>query len=327
MRAIFSICLFFGMAMLTCACSKQTCDDCFTCQEKDVVEQTYVHKYGVPVPQKEWSSRGQNGQVVSTLKTGVVVTKNYSNGYLDGEATYTFPHSGAIERKEKYEQGHLVSEREYYHSGTPKKEVEYLTPSSTAISMWYENGSPRCREDYHENCLLEADYYTLNNQVESRVDNGEGKKVNRDEFGQLLSTDYYEHGMIALRSIFYPNGAPKEMIPFQHGQVNGRKTTFLPGGEPRTVEEWVKDRQEGITVVFQNGEKIAEVPYFKGMKNGIEERFNDGQFIVEEITWKDGHKHGPCYTYIGEDTHIAWFFGGREVTKQQYDRLLKPIAR
>ncbi len=49
------------------------------------VDEVYVHRYGVTLPQEDWESRGQCGKVVSTLKDGVVVSRNYEAGVLEGE--------------------------------------------------------------------------------------------------------------------------------------------------------------------------------------------------------------------------------------------------
>ncbi len=282
------------------------------------LSQTYIHKYGMEVESKEWNQRGQNGQVVSTLKNGVVTVKNFQEGYLEGESTYTFPHSRAIERVENYAQGRLVKEQENYLSGLPKKIIEYHSPSVMTMTVMYENGSPQYREEYEEGKLLEGDYYTTYRQVESRVDQGEGKRINRDGFGQLLSEDKILFGDLASRTIFYPNGAPKEVISFANGKINGPKKTFLPDGEPQTIEEWVNDRPEGLTIFFQNGEKVAEVPFMKGEKNGVEQRFRDGLSVVEEITWKNGKKHGICYRHIGDDTLVEWYFNGKQVSETEF---------
>jgi len=324
MRSVFLLTMSLCLAGFCAACSRQYCPVVCYGNGADVVKQDFVHKYGMEVQEKEWNSRGKSGKIVTTLKNGVIATTNYLDGYLEGEATYTFPHSGAIQKVETYAGGQLVAEQEMYPSGSRKKQVQHLRPDCKILSAWYENNSPRYREVYQEDRLIEADYYTLNQQVESRIDDGKGFRINRDDFGQLISKDKFNEGQCVLITTFYPNGAPKEVTPKRDGKTNGRRKTFLPGGEPRTDEEWSDGRQEGTTIVYQNGEKIAEVPYFAGLKNGIEDRFKDGRFIVEKVTWKNGKKHGPTYLYNGEDTLTLWYYEGQEVGKRQYDRLINP---
>lgn len=325
MRFVVSLSLLCGLTILSTACTNRRVNYDRSHYEAPVVKQSYVHKYGMEVPENEWSHRGKNGTIVSTLKSGVVVTKNYVDGYLEGETTYTFPHSGAIEKIETFSSGQLVAEQEMYATGNPKRQVQYERPNKKSITFWYENGSPLCREEYHNGKLLEADYYSINNHLESRIDEGNGYRINKDEFGQTISKDKFDRGELVMSTAYYPNGAPKEIVPYRQSKVSGQKKTFLPGGEPRTVEEWSDDKQEGTTIVFQNGEKIAEVPYLNGIKSGTEQRFKDGRFIVEEVNWRNGKKHGPCSSYIGEDTHISWYYEGQEVSKRQFDRLTNPL--
>ena len=63
---------------------------------------SYRHRYGVEIPYENWQENGSTGQVVTTLKNGVVVKKNYVQGILDGDTFYTFPHSEKIEKVETY---------------------------------------------------------------------------------------------------------------------------------------------------------------------------------------------------------------------------------
>ncbi|MFQ5729462.1 MAG: hypothetical protein ACE5GN_03785 [Waddliaceae bacterium] len=144
MRSALPASLFLGLAIITSSCARQCCQDCGP--RGEVVNQTYVHKYGVTIPKNEWSDRGKTGQVVSTLKTGVVVTKTYSDGNLHGETTYTFPHSRAIERVETYSQGHLIKTRENHLSGAPKMEIDFPSPEEKTVVVWYEDGTPHYRE-------------------------------------------------------------------------------------------------------------------------------------------------------------------------------------
>ena len=318
--------LLAALALTVTGCSSRK----YCCQNnepwaRDVVEEEYVHTYGMHVEPKEWAARGENGQVVSTLRNGVMVTKNYHEGYLEGETIYSFPHSGATERIEIYSQGNLLKEREHYASGAPKLEAEHHSSSSHTIMSWYESGAPKSRELYEGDKLMEADYYTMTNQVESRINEGNGSRIIRDEFGQLIAIDKFQDGELILSTTYFPNESPKEVIPFKNGKIDGQKKIFFPGGDPRAIEGWTENKRDGITTIFHNGEKISEVPYFNGDKNGIEQRFKDGQLVVEEITWRHDRKHGPSYIYAsGENVRVDWYYEGKLVTKSQFDRYLNP---
>lgn len=326
MRKVVLLGLSMGIALSLTGCAKRPCKD--ECDyEPEALSQTYIHKYGLKVPPKEWKNRGQNGQVVSTLKSGVVVTKNYRDGFLDGETSYTFPHSGAIQKVEMYSQGRLSLETENYSTGMKKKQVDYESPTHKKVAVWFDNGTPHYTEEYEGNKLIEGEYFTIHQQVEARVDQGNGRRINRDQYGVMGSEDRIQHGELVMRTTFYPNGAPKEIIPYQDGSITGVRKTFLPGGEPQTVEEWDHDRREGMTLVYQNGEKISEVPYFNGQKNGVEQRYRDGQFLVEEVTWKNGQKHGPCYRTVGETTVVEYYMNGRKVPRVEYDRQMNHLIR
>ncbi|MGA8164873.1 MAG: hypothetical protein WB791_07620 [Waddliaceae bacterium] len=330
MQRIHTGILLIGFYIIISGCSNnhgRQCSPYPTSPHNNVIDQTYIHKYGVTIPQEEWVDRGEEGTVVSTLKEGVVVTENYAKGNLEGETTYTFPNSETIQFIETFSGGQLVQERENLPSGTPRKQVEYLPSDVKTITVWYESGAPHYRELYKGDRLIEADYYDANNQVESRIDQGQGKRINRDEFEQLISTDEFNNGEKILSTTYYSNGAIKEIIPYRDGNIHGQKKIFLPDGEPKAMECWENDQQHGITVVFQNGEKIAEVPYINGLKQGVEKRFSDDDHLVEEITWRHGLKHGPCYRYLGEDTHVTWVYHGREVSQLQYCRLVYPHMR
>ena len=62
------------------------------------------------------------------MADGVVVSKSYTGGTLDGETTYTYPHSSQIQKSESYQMGILVKETEFFFDGTPKSEITYNSP-------------------------------------------------------------------------------------------------------------------------------------------------------------------------------------------------------
>ena len=294
------------------------------CVLPEVVEESYVHKYGLEVTPEDWAMRGQCGQVISTLKNGVKETKTYSEGELDGEALYTYAHRDEVEKKEVYSAGQKMKQITYYLSGAPKEEVEHVSPGIDHIKRYYEMGGIESEEEIHDGLLVQGAYYTPTQTLESRVDDREGIRSVRDLYGQLVAKETIEGGKLALRTTYYPNSTPKEQIPYSDGNIHGQKKLYLPGGEPLAIETWVNGRQEGVAILFANGEKVSEVPYVNGQKHGVEKKFKDSSAVVQEISWERGQQHGPFTSYIGSTAQTDWYFQGRPVSKLQYDRLTNP---
>lgn len=286
-----------------------------------VIEETYVHRYGVPVPADDWTSRGQSGKIVTTLKNGVVVSKSLTAGVLEGETTYSFPHSELIQKVETYSQGNIQKFIVYYYSGKPALEVIYNTPDNRSITKWYENGVPQSKEQIINEQLINGEYFTSKNQLETKVANGHGIRMQRDQYGQLISTDTIENGEMVLCATCYPNGSPKEWTPYKNQVIEGQLKTFLPAGDPDTNATYVAGKKEGITIVYQNGEKYAEVPYVSDIRQGIEKRYRDGDSLVEEVTWNNDQRHGPTYIHIGNTKKTEWYYQNRLVTEKTFDLL------
>lgn len=290
----------------------------------DVVEETYIHRYGMPVTQDHWYQEGQDGQVVSTMKNGVVVTKSYENGVLHGDCVYTAPHSNQIARRQIFQQGNLEREVVYHPNQIPAEEIVYGPNQSKLIHRWDENEMLRERTNYEGESLISGEFFDHKGALESKIDEGNGDYLVRDEYGRISHKDTYEKGALAQRVHFHPNNTPREIIPYQGNQVEGTKKTYLPGGEPNTEETWVGNRQHGMTIQYRNGEKFAEVPYLNGNRNGVERRYRDGQVVTDEITWVNNVKHGATKHYVGNTIKTDWFFEDQPVSKMQYERLINP---
>jgi len=299
------------------------------CNNVPVVNETYIHKYGVAVPSGFWSESGRDGAVISERADGVVVSQSYSQGILDGESNYTFPHNSQIEKREFYQQGCLVKTIRYYFDGTPKEQVLYDQSLKTILTTsWYSNGTPRSAEQHVEGQHFNGEYYNPQNQCDAEVENYAGTRLVRDDYGQLISSDTIQNGQMVSSTTFHSNQTPKEKIPYQNGSVHGCKVAFHPGGEPDTSQEWVNGKQEGMTVVYQHGERYAEVPYKNGNKHGVEQRYRDGTEVVQEISWQNGLQHGPAVTYVGGTKSVVWYYQGQLVSETDYNFLTnKPVAR
>lgn len=297
-----------------------SCNNSSQVYDEEVVQETYVHRYGVEVPPQDWEERGEHGQVVSTLKNGVVVSKNYNAGTLEGDTTYTFPHSGLIEKVETYSNGQLVKETTFYLSGAPLREIRYNPDGTRLLTVWYENGTPGSIEQVDTQGLIaQGNYFDINHTQDAQVNGGEGNRLVRDAFGHLVSQDTIQGGQMILRKTFYPNGTPKEITPYHNGLVEGQLRTFQPGGEPHTIEEWTHGNQTGVTISFMNGEKVTETTYVNGVRNGTERRFRDGTTLIEEITWENDVRHGPSTNYVSGQPQKEWFFKGKPATQASFE--------
>lgn len=156
-----------------------------TSQYNDVVKETYIHKYGVPVTKADWVDQGKEGQIVSLHSDGVTVTNSYSKGILHGPTTFSFPNSSTIHHIETYSQGELVSKKENYPSGVSMKEELFEENHLVKRSQWYEDGTPQANEVYQNTFLLSGEYRTQLNVVESRVQDGHGSRICRSGEGDL----------------------------------------------------------------------------------------------------------------------------------------------
>lgn len=285
-----------------------------------IVKETYIHKYGVPVPQRDWDERGRDGQVVQTMKDGVTISKSYQEGIQHGPTTHSYPHSSATQKTESYDKGVLVKEVEHYRSGPPQKELQHGQNNELTITTWYENGTPKNIEKFDSNgSLVKGEYYNTSHQVEAQVENRNGIRIIRNQYGQVSSKDTIQDGVMTVRTTFHYNGSTKDVTPFKNGTIHGLKKTYLPDGEPSTQETWENGRQNGVTTLFQNGDKFAEIPYVDGQKHGIEKHYRDGQQLVEEVSWYNGLQEGPHTVYADDAASTDWYFEGEPVTKANYD--------
>lgn len=305
-----------AVALLVCSCQKDN-------NNSQVVSQRYVHKYGYAVSQEEWASKNYPGQVITTLRNGVVVTATYENHELHGPCTYTYPNSQTVEKYVLYNQGAPVKEVHYDVSGMPMEETVQLSPSRHSLTLWYSDGAPRSVEEFANDELLEGQYFTVLNDVEARVEKGKGERVMRDAKGTLLYRDDVEAGFTVKRESFYPTGSPESVSYFAINKLHGEKKTYTVSGEPLAVEEWVNGQLHGKATYFKNGTKYLEISYLYGKKNGLESYFVDGDAISHQIVWDNDRKHGPEVYFVNGEEKTTWHYAGKEVSKANYDEQIR----
>ena len=306
--------LLSGVALAFTAC--QTSNSLDT-----VVSQTFVHKYGFETTEKDWDAREQDGQVVSMLKNGVKVTKSFENGQLHGLTTYTFPHSTAIEKQQLYDEGILLKEQLGDVTGMPIREEIYEFGNRTIVTLWDDKGVPLSIEEYDDEILMEAKYYTPDHELEASVIAGQGEKVKRDRTGLLVSRDAIQNGIMESRTTYHPNGNIHTISHYNNYQLHGRQMKCTASGKPLMELNWDNNVLDGDKVIYRNGRKIAVIPYVQGKKQGTELHFDDLGFLTAEIQWRDDKKHGLSQLHTEDSTDADWFFNGQTVNAERYKLL------
>ncbi len=316
----------FAALLLLSSCQRSVpAASCLPCPTTEpCVEQKCFHKYGNEVQPDYWVDCGRNGQLITTQRNGVVITQSYANGMLNGQSTFSYPHSEQAERVEMYENDQMVSQTFYQQSGMPINSIEYSSPDISTETIWYENGNPKSTEKYERGMLVSGEYYDLQNNRDAWVSDGYGERNSRDSLGSLVSLDTFRNGELTSKVIQYPNGTPKEVIAIANGQINGERKTYYPGGEPMSIEFWNNGQQHGLTTIYQNGEKYAEVPYNNGRKHGVERRYRDGSNVTQEINWNNDQMHGQSNTYYGDSVQTDWYYNGRLSTRSNFESFAVP---
>ena len=299
--------------LLITACQNQTALD-------QVISQQYVHKYGFEVSEQEWEQRAQDGQVVSVLKNGVKISRSYENGQLHGTTTYSFPHSSVVEKALLYDHGVLLKETLSDASGIPTREEVYEFDDRTIITLWDERGSPLSIEEYDGEQLVDGKYYTLDHELEAKVDNGCGERVKRDRSGLLISRDLMQNGLISERTTYHPNGQVHTISHYHDYQLHGEQVKYASTGRPLLRLHWDHGVLDGLKVSYRNGFKVAEIPYINGQRHGLETHFDDLGNLTAQVEWRNDKKHG-CSKYFADDGFVEteWFYNGQSVTAQKFE--------
>ncbi len=294
---------------------------CGSDKNAEVIAQRYIHKYGYDVSYEDWNSHDYPGQVLTTLKNGVTISESYEEGRLHGPRTATYPHSQTLNTLEVYSKGELKRRVTYSVRGVPSQEELFVSPTETKITTWYHSGSPRSTEEYLGSILVSGEYFNLQNELESKIEDGSGQKTCRNIYGDLLSKEVIRNTETVYLEEFHPNGTPKLIASFENGQLEGKRQEFAYTGEPLVVEYYHNGLLDGVVARFQNGCKYEEVPYKQGHKHGIAKRFVDGESVIEETHWAHNKKHGSSVIYVDGVAKTSWFFQGSKVSKSRFDDL------
>ncbi|MBS0629934.1 MAG: toxin-antitoxin system YwqK family antitoxin [Verrucomicrobia bacterium] len=289
-----------------------------------VISKRYIHKYGYAVSDSEWAANNYPGQVITTLRNGVTITATYEDGHLHGPTTHTHPHSQTVQYYYLYNDGELKKEVVYDSLGMPIQEKVQLSPHRHCVTTWFGDGTPKSIEDYAGEELLDGQYFSLNNELESRVERGIGLRTLRDVNGLLLAKDEIDKGYVTKKEEFYATGAPHRITNYLMNAKHGERRAFTENGDPLSVEEWVDDQLHGKATYYTNGKKQIEVYFVHGARNGIETHYIDGELVEQEIQWVHDKRHGPTKFFVGNAVaKTEWYYNGQGVSQKRFDELFQ----
>lgn len=286
--------------------------------QNSVISKRFIHEHGYDLSQREWEKNQPPGKHITTYKDGVIVQAHYEEGLLHGEKTWTYPHSKTVSVREEYQHGTRVKRTLYDIKGTPEREEEYLSPKSKKILTWYPSGSPKAQEVFERNVLVNGEYYTLTNDVESSLRKGTGTKTIRNQEGKITRRETLSNGKIVLLETFHSNEIPHLVYGYKDGNFHGEKKEFGKSGEPMFIENYKDGELDGIAKYFQNGTVYREIGYKEGAPHGKELFFVDGENILREIPWFEGVKHGPEKTIVDGITQTKYFYENVEVSREAF---------
>jgi antitoxin component YwqK of YwqJK toxin-antitoxin module len=292
-----------------------------TGQECDCVSQQFVHKYGFPLSEKEWKEREKDGQIITRLKNGSTITRNYVGGVLHGATTITYPHSPVIKERHEYDTGSILKHTLLDSHGIPAIEKSYELDDRIVVTQWNDKGVPLSIEEYENDLLSEGQYFNSKHELESSIEDGAGVRLQRDHGGLLLAKDTLKEGKLVTRTTFYPDGRVAAVLNFNQYKLHGKYLTYSLKGEPLMEMNWDNGILQGSQNTYFNGIKVREIPYVQGKKHGIENQFNDKGTLIAEIHWEKDQKHGSSRYYENNNTNIQWYFRDEAVTLKTFEKL------
>jgi antitoxin component YwqK of YwqJK toxin-antitoxin module len=307
-----SVLIILGSAAIFTSCQKQSQDD--------VISKRYRHKYEYDIPENEWFEKKCPGQILTTFRNGKTISESYEDSFLHGERTVSFERSQTVQIREMYKKGILTKRTTYNVKGIPEQETIFKSPTHLLTTNWYASGSPKSKEEYKEDKLINGQYFSLENQTDSCITNGNGEKTIRNGEGDVLSKEVYTNSAIAYIETYHPNRTPHTVKSFDNGYLHGESKEFAISGEPLMIENFKHGKKHGICTYYQNGYKYQESTYSEGLKDGIEKFYIDGETLMEETDYKLGLKHGPSITIYDGSASTNWYFNNQKVSKATFDQ-------
>jgi len=308
-------------SLLTIVAASALLSSCGTNSSKsEVVSLRCVHKYGYDISPEDWEAQKPPGKILTTFRSGKTISEAYEDNLKHGERTVTFEHSQTVQLKEIYRKGILTKQTTYSIRGVPEQEIVYKSPTHQMITTWYAKGTPKSSEEFRDGTLINGQYFSLGNETDSIITNGNGERTIRNTSGDIISKDVYKEYAIAYTETYHPNNTPHVITSYQNGKKHGEVKTFALSGEPIAIENYSHGVKDGICSYYQNGYMYQQTTYNHGKKHGVEKFYIDGDTLAEETEYNNGCKYGPSVVFCDGTAKTTWYFNDEKVSKATFDQ-------
>lgn len=220
---------------------------------------SYAERHG---PCQAWHEEG-----------AIKETGQFKNGHPDGIWKVYYP-SGKMKKERIYADGKLNGiTREWYENGTLKTEISYKDNKEDGLETNYMRDGFKYYEVQHLNAQNRTIHTTIHRDEGSkRIEEYRGKEMTReasfDKEGKVEFDFNYQNGKKHGVNICFVDGNRYEAV-YDHGLLNGRKTTFYPDGQKESEADYRQNLLTGVRREWHpNGKLLREQQYQNGKLNG-----------------------------------------------------------
>lgn len=230
----------------------------------------------------------------------------YEKGIIQGTSLYYYP-NGQLEKEADFQKGKIDGYlTEYWPNGSLKSKTAYRKGTKEGESVGYfEDGKLSWIEDYSEDRLRTASYYTLQGDLIAEVEKGSGFAARYDEEG--LSLLEYRVGLPeGLVRKFNPNGELKSSFYLKNGMKQGEEVEYYSvsewegeSGHPRykLSVHWIENHLQGrVKTWYPHGGLHSQREYIRNQRVGPSLAwYSDGSLMLYEEYEEDRLVTGQYY--------------------------------
>jgi antitoxin component YwqK of YwqJK toxin-antitoxin module len=237
----------------------------------------------------------------------------YQRGALNGPSE-TFYDTGEKRSLTNYECGLKQGVETYFaKDGTILQTITFKEDSRHGPAKGYLSSDTLLwSEEYTDNLLMNAEYFSKDQAVISSVKDGEGVRTVFSE-GALASQEDIKHGQLdGWTKVYDEDGLLERKYEVHNGQKDGLEIRYYPEKQlPRISIQWHDGFIHGtMKTWYENGELESQKEFSQNMKNGIAMSwYIDGGIMLVEEYVNDKLVRGQ-YTKKGESEPISFIEKG-----------------